>query len=246
MLPATLHRHFHRFFPPACAGCDGHSTPSTAFCPVCRPVAPRLTPPYCTRCALPMTAFANDGAVDTDADPLSECSRCRDSPPAFDEVLACWQYDEAVADAIRRLKYGGDLPALRALCRGARRWFDHQLDQLPPETPLIPVPSHSAELRNRGFHVPTLALRWLGAACRIRLWLKKKRKTARQAGLTYDDRQKNVRDVFTTTADATDHAVVFDDVMTTGATADAAAQALKSAGFERVSVFVFARAAWSG
>ena len=242
--PETVRTAFARMFPPACAGCDGSSTPTTAFCDVCRPVAPRLTPPYCARCAVPMTTFdADDDAADG-ADAPSECSRCRKESPSFDAVVACWEYDEAVADAMRRIKYGGDLPALRALCRGARPWFRRQLQRLADDTPLVPVPTHPVQLRRRGFHVPNLALRWLGIADRTRHLLRKVRPTPQQAGLSLAERKKNVRDVFHAPNDTPPgaHAVIFDDVMTTGATADAAAAALKNAGFARVSIVVLARA----
>lgn len=188
-----------------------------------------------------MTTHADDRVAP------SICSRCRRDPPGFQQVSACWEYDDAVADALRRVKYGEDFAALRALCRGARPWFETQLAELPPSAPLIPVPAHRIELRRRGFHVPTLALRLLLTrqnGARIRPRLAKIRQTPRQAGLSVPERRKNVRGVFRDTGDEPTKptAVIFDDVMTTGTTADEAASALLDAGFETVRVLVLARA----
>ncbi len=233
-------RQLEPFFPPACAGCDGTTTAHRAFCSICRPLAPELRSPACRRCAMPMEAF--EGRRDS----TSLCSRCQTKPPAFDGVKALWEYDDAVADAIRRIKYGRDLPALRALCRSAHHWFHDTVDALAGDGPVVPVASHRNSLRERGFHVPSLTLRYLRAADsrRISHRLTKTVDTPRQAGLSFEERYDNTRGVFQDRgpAPASNQAIVFDDVLTTGATADAAANALREAGYETIDVVVLARA----
>ena len=238
---AVLRRAFHNFFPPACAGCEATAAKDRAFCPLCEPLAPRLTPPYCARCAVPMRQFSSR------ADQFSECSRCRKNPPTFEVMNARWEYDDAVADAIRRIKYGEDFPALRALCRGARRWFRAQIGAAPAASPIVPVPSHRSELRKRGFHLPTAALRLLlprSEQGRIDHRLRKTRPTPRQASLPLASRRANVVGVFRDTGATTmsSTALLFDDVSTTGSTADAACKALSDAGFRQIRVLVLARA----
>lgn len=237
----TIRTEFGRFFPPACAGCEGSASSSGAFCSICRPLAPRLEPPHCARCRVPMEQ------LDDCADAGSECSRCHRDPPRFEKVSACWEYDDAVADGIRRIKYGGDLAALRALCRGARPWFYERLDEFDDDAPIVAVPSHGRELRRRGFHVPSLALRMLcdrRRRRRVESRLTKISPTVRQASLSLDARRKNVRGVFSYTGpdDVGGQIILFDDVLTTGATADAAAGVLRKAGFDEVQVIVLARA----
>ena len=187
-----------------------------------------------------MEAFANHRQS------TSLCSRCHTKTPAFDTVTALWEYDDAVADAIRRIKYGRDLPALRALCRRAHHWFHDTVDALPGDGPIVPVPSHRNSLRKRGFHVPSLTLRYLRAAeCRrVSHRLTKTVDTPRQAGLSFDERYDNTRGVFAYRGPAptTQSAIVFDDVLTTGATADAAAGALREAGYQAIAVVALARA----
>ena len=237
----TLRDAITHTLPPACAGCDGHAPPRRAFCALCDDVAYPLQNPLCAVCSVPMEQFSSPDEA------RSECSRCRRRPPNFDRIIAHWEYDGAVADAIRRLKYGDDFASLRALCRGARPWFLRCLCELPEDCPIIPVPSHSTSLRRRGFHVPTMSLHLLlprRHRHRIDHRLVKSRSTPRQAGLPFAARQANVRDVFAYRASTTPAgaAILFDDVVTTGATVDAAADVLKAHGFDGVHVITLARA----
>ena len=238
---SLIRRELAQFFPPACAGCDGVAPTNQAFCAICYPLAYRLMPPHCARCQVPMAQLGTPG------DTNSECSRCHRNRPSFEKVWALWEYDDAVADAIRRIKYGGDLAALRALCRGARPWFQHRLEALDEDIPLVAMPSHGRELRRRGFHVPSLALTMLcdrHRRHRIAGGLTKNRPTVRQASLSFEGRRKNVRGVFSYTGsqNATGPIILFDDVVTTGATADAASEVLIDAGFDEVYVICLARA----
>lgn len=232
---------FFSFFPPACAGCDGSASPSTSFCSICAPTVHRIKPPFCDLCMVPMQSFEAPGEART------LCSSCYERSPAFDSVRALWEYDGALADAVRRVKYGADFPALRALGRGVRLWFDEQLQALPQEAPIFCVPSHSKELRRRGFHLPTEALKIISPEARRRLrgGLEKTRHTPAQAGLPFGARQSNMKGAFRWSQPVIagrGPAILFDDVLTTGATASAASQALKVAGFDRVYVIVLARA----
>lgn len=238
---SRLRRAFLTYFPPACAGCDGTSSQVRGFCSVCLPTAHRIEPPFCDLCMVPSKSFSPPG------DELSLCSRCYESPPAFDSVRALWEYDGAVADAIRRIKYGADFPALRALGREARPWFSEQLLALPPKAPIFCVPAHRDELRRRGFHLPTLAFKIIAptAVGRLRPDLKKVRPTQAQASLPFGARKQNMKGAFRWAArpgSITGSAILFDDVLTTGATAAAAAGVLKAAGFDQVHALVLARA----
>lgn len=234
-----------QLIPPACAGCDGAAAPDDAFCAICRPTAYRLRPPYCDRCRVPMEQF---DAPDVNTNSL--CSRCQRRPPAFRDVSALWEYEGAVADAIRRIKYASDFPALRALCRKAGSWLSDVLAPFAPAAPLVPVPSHPDELRRRGFHLPSLFLRLLRNhrnGHRVESLLQKVRPTARQASLPPGARHQNVAEAFGARRRVDGGtAIVFDDVLTTGATADAASRALLDAGFDEVAVIVVARAPLAG
>jgi predicted amidophosphoribosyltransferase len=89
----------------------------------------------------------------------------------------------------------------------------------------------------------------LGRICRVPVdcfALKRVRRTASQVGLTADQRRRNVAGAFRVDKDRTARIagrklVVVDDVITTGATAEACARVLKRAGVARVDILALAR-----
>ena len=107
------------------------------------------------------------------------------------------------------------------------------------------MPLSAARLRERGFNQALEIARLLPPhlARRIRIdLLTRPRDTRPQAELPVDQRARNVRNAFACDQRLDGaHVAVVDDVMTTGATLDAAAAALKSAGAVAVSGWVVAR-----
>jgi ComF family protein len=131
--------------------------------------------------------------------------------------------------------------------------------QLAPEAPnqllVVPVPLHRSRLAKRGFNQARLlslhalkSLRKSHPAWQLTLastTLMRLRATGSQAGLTPRERRINVRGAFIVSAPATvsgKHILLVDDILTTGATARAASQALLKAGAASVWVATLARA----
>ena len=103
---------------------------------------------------------------------------------------------------------------------------------------------HRFNLYKRGFNQAELLALALGKKLNMNVetrLLKKTQLTRRQMTLTRDERLKNQHNVFKCIAPPHRHIVLVDDVMTTGATLDAAAQTLLRAGAERVDAIVLAR-----
>ena len=98
----------------------------------------------------------------------------------------------------------------------------------------MPIPTSRAAMRRRGFRVPELVAR--RAALAPRSLLAPTRRTADQRGLDRDQRQANVEGSLTARTSAPDagirRVVIIDDVVTTGATLDEAARALRAAGWD--------------
>jgi ComF family protein len=148
-----------------------------------------------------------------------------------------------LAAAVRALKYQARRPLARTLGTLLAREYP-----FAPDAVLVPVPLHPRRLRERGFNQSLLLARALGRARRLvvaRRALVRIRATVAQPGLTRAEREENLRGAFAVrTAEAIrDHAVVLvDDVLTTGATANACAAALLAAGATRVDVYTVCRA----
>ena len=126
-----------------------------------------------------------------------------------------------------------------------------------PESLLVAVPLHANRLAQRGYNQAAL----LGAATAARLgWpfapdlLTRQRDTRSQVGLTYQERQTNVKEAFTPTGSQDVRGaeirgadvVLIDDVYTTGATLSECAQALLAGGARSVRAAVIGRALFAG
>lgn len=158
-------------------------------------------------------------------------------------------------DAIHALKYGG----LRPMAHRLGALLAEAIGQLEGEAPfdllVVPVPLHRSKLHLRGFNQARLlasgaiaALRRRDARWQLRLaprTLLRQRATETQAGLTPHARRRNLRGAFAVADPVAVRAkkiLLIDDILTTGATAHAAAVALRQAGAEAVWVATLARA----
>lgn len=134
-------------------------------------------------------------------------------------------------------KIGGERRAARTLVRA-------MLDVAPRDATVVTfVPATPGAMRARGFNpaheLARHVARGLGVRC-VPL-LRKLRDTADQAGLTREQRRANLTSAFVARA-AGSPVLLIDDILTTGATADACARALRAAEIERIGVLTAARA----
>jgi ComF family protein len=183
------------------------------------------------------------------------CRVCRLAPPPFAQAVAYGVYEGRIKEAIHALKYERLRPAARGLGRLLAEAVAKLHGQAPAEMLVIPIPLHRAKYAERGFNqarsLAREALGFLGRShpeWRLTLaasTLMRLRATKSQAGLTPRQRRINVRGAFTV-ADPSrvtaQHVLLVDDIMTTGATARAAALALLKAGAASVWVATLARA----
>lgn len=204
----------------------------------------------CQRCGDALDAPVIEGIASTYL-----CRACRVAAPAFARAVSFGTYDGKLREAIHALKYDRMHPAARTL--GAM--LAEAIAQLSPEAPaemlVVPVPLHRTKNRQRGFNQARAlaqgAIDSLGhshPAWKLALapsTLMRLRATETQAGLTPTQRRKNVRGAFKVSDPSAvrgKHVLLVDDILTTGATARAAAQSLMKAGAASVYVATLARA----
>jgi ComF family protein len=241
-------------WPAACAACDRPIPEQALFCAPCNLSINPLCG-ACAGCALPMADLS--AALGGRA----RCRTCRRVPFTFGRATAAFEYGEALAEALVRMKHGGRRHLGRRLARLLVQPMAEALGAggFRPTDAVVPVPLHARKLRARGFNQALELARWallgLGGAPAL----------APRAGLPRLERHllHRVRDTrelghagpaarFAEVAGAflcSDTArlrgrrvLVVDDVFTTGATFNECADALLRAGAADVDVLALARA----
>lgn len=220
-----------RLLAPRCAVCDLER--GEPLCPGCARDYFATDVPRCAACAARLPAAAQAGA---------RCGHCLRSPPAFDGSIAVADYAPPVDRMIAALKFGGGLPlaeAFGSLLASAARQVLHAADAI------CPVPLSFERQAERGFNQAHEIARCIAATSGRPLrgdLLLRTRHTAAQMDLAFAERQRNVRGAFVARGDIAGMRVaVVDDVMTTGATLDEVAAALKRAGARHVTNLLVAR-----
>jgi len=176
----------------------------------------------------------------------ARCAACQARPRAFDAARAACLYDEVSRDPILKLKHADrlDLAPLFA------RWLSRAARELiEGADAIVPVPLHPSRLFSRRHNQCAEIARPLAALTGLRYLpdaLVRRRATQTQGGKSGSGRRRNVAGAFEVPPSrarqvAGRRILLIDDVMTTGATAEGCARALKAAGAARVDLAVVAR-----
>jgi ComF family protein len=215
--------------PRYCALC-GEASGEAALCAPCMNALPAL-PPACPVCALPSPGAA-------------VCGTCLAHPRKVTATLAACIYAFPLDRLVQGLKYGHRLALAQPLGDAlAAAVLRSPRSSGRPEA-LVPMPLARARQRERGFNQAIEIARVVSRRTGVALCHALARPLARppQAGLPWRERRRNVRGAFTAVVPvAGRHLALVDDVMTTGATVEAAAGALLAAGAARVDAWVVAR-----
>lgn len=226
----TLQR---RLFPPYCLLCGDPSMLERNLCDGCFAALPRPER-SCPRCAAALPTVLAADVV---------CGRCQHTPPTFDRAVAALTYEEPARYLIRALKFHRNLAAGRLL---GELLAERAKTLTPLPQAILPVPLHSKRYRERGFNQAHELAIPIAHALGIPLLnhgVRRARATTPQPGLSAQQRRENLRGAFVVTrALAVEHVALVDDVMTTGATLDALAAALRQVGAQQIDVWVCARA----
>lgn len=194
-----------------------------------------LDGPVCDGCGAPFAYVTGE-----------RCAACLARPRAFDAARAACLYDETSREPILQLKHADrlDLAPLFA------RWISRSARELVEAADAVaPVPLHPCRLLGRRYNQAAEIARPLCAMSGTPYLpdvLRRRRATPTQAGRSGSGRRRNVAGAFEVPPAARRRVaglriLLIDDVLTTGATAEACARALKAAGAVRVDLAVVAR-----
>jgi ComF family protein len=200
--------------------------PGPHVCTACTAALPRIAQPWCERCGTPA------------AWPVRRCAECAGRRIAFASARAAVEYDAPVRRVVAAWKERG----LRRLAAWAAAVVVEQV-ACPRADVLVCVPADRDRRLRRGHHPAEQLARELASAWgySVAAPLVRVRGSPRQRELTRLERRRNVAEAFQATGPAPRRLALVDDVYTTGATANAAASALRKAGARHVEIVTFAR-----
>ncbi|MEM8815499.1 MAG: ComF family protein [Pseudomonadota bacterium] len=217
--------------PPCCVFCGVATRISErVMCAPCRAELP-WNEPCCKACAAAVALNS----------PEIPCGRCQSRPQPWCRALAPLAFEFPIDAAVRAIKFHRRLeylPALVAVMTAAYRNSGLDCDAV------VPVPLHASRHGRRGFNQAEELARPLAKAAGLELFngARRVRRTAPQSGLDAAARRRNLKAAFELRAALrAEHALIVDDVMTTGATAAELTRCLRRHGVPRVSVLVAAR-----
>jgi ComF family protein len=226
---------------PVCISCRRRVESHGLLCGDCWGKIEFIAPPICARLGVPLP-------YETTEPCLSAAAIA--NPPRYDRARAVARYSATMRDLIHSFKYGDRHEGLPLF----GRWLAAAGAELLADAELIvPVPLYRARLWSRRFNQSALLAREVGKLSGVPVdcfLLARVKRTETQVGLTAAQRRKNVSGAFRVARDRASlrgkRILLIDDVITTGATAEACARKLKRAGAASVDVLALARAVGPG
>ncbi|HET6308561.1 MAG TPA: double zinc ribbon domain-containing protein [Rhodopila sp.] len=226
--------------PPRCAACDEAVAVQGQLCAGCFGRTNFISDPCCLRCGVPFASAEQGG-------PERLCPACREHPPVFRHARAALRYDDQARRLILPLKHGDrlELAAILApmMLRAGARLLAHGGEVL------VPVPLHRRRLFHRRYNqaaVLAFAVGRLSGRPVVPDALVRTRRTAPLGDKSPEERAREVAGSFALRRSRADRiagrsVLLVDDVITSGATANACAAVLLAAGALTVDVLAAAR-----
>lgn len=224
--------------PPTCAACDKLIDQPPGLCPDCWQQLQPITKPYCARLGIPFKQ---------DLGPNALSAQAIANPPIVNRVRAAVIYNDIARQLVTGLKYY-DRPEQSAPIGQLMVQAGHEL--IDEADLIMPVPLHWRRQFSRRYNQSQLLARAISKKSGLPhdpLILKRARSTKQQVGLSHTQRAQNVKNAFKINPEKAGlvlgkNILLIDDVYTSGATGNAAAQCLLKAGAAQVDMLVFAQA----
>lgn len=229
-------------FPPKCEVCGELGRP--AFCPSCLEQLIRVTPPTCRWCGVMLNPQGHGGEL---------CADCAGAKHHYDAARCVGVHTGSLRRAVLNYKFNNcrrlEAPLAKLLFQRLQEEAEapHGLPLAALEG-VVPIPLHPSRRAWRGFDQAQRLCRKLGNLLDLPVVegvLQRVKATLPQVQLTPTERRENMRGAFAVKGDAFAERTILlvDDVYTTGATADRAAEACRLAGAKAVYVLTISRPA---
>lgn len=222
------------FFPPVCICCGARICEAGMLCSECYGRLRFIEVPFCRICGKPLQVSEDDAV----------CDECKAEKRAFSMSRSAFVYGDVVKDLVLSLKYGDKTDLAFWM---ARMMVNAGRDVLEGADMLVCVPLHPLRLLSRKYNQAVLLAENISKLSGVPFSpfaLKRVKRTAKQGHFSRNERYSNLTGAFDfcKSDETAGTYVLIDDVMTSGATAEYCACALKRGGAREVRVLTFARA----
>ena len=214
-------------FPRRCPICDKPVDKMGCYaCKKCQITLQYVHSPYCMKCGKELKENTKE-----------YCEDCENVQHYFDRGRALYEYN-SIKTAIYRFKYEGRREYADFFGKELNRQFGEQIKEWKADA-IVPVPLHLEREKRRGYNQAALIAKVLGKELNIPVnenIIRRVKATLPQKQVNGKERQNNLKNAFKIGQNDVklNTVVVVDDIYTTGATMDAVAECLKSAGVGKV------------
>jgi ComF family protein len=220
-------------FPSSCVFCNDLSSRKLDLCVACENDLPFLKN-YCICCAQPLP------------EEQTICGSCLNNQLTFVRTFVLFHYQAPIDQLILGLKFSNRLINAKVLGDLLANYLDDQYRTRSKPEIIIPVPLHSARLRERGYNQALELARPIAKKLKISIdksIVTRIKNTAAQALLPAKERKQNIKRAFSVTKMKNyKHVAIIDDVITTGNTIIELSKTLHQAGIEKIDIWCCAKA----
>lgn len=229
-------------YPPRCVGCGEMVESDFGLCGPCWRDTPFIEGLACDLCGTPLPGTSDEAEI---------CDDCRRIARPWSKGRSAFLYRDQGRRLVLALKHGDR----HDIVRPAAKWLARAAQPLLQENTLIaPIPLHWTRLLKRRFNQSALLAEALAKELNLSFCpdlLIRRSRTASLDGKTLDQRFSTVSQAIAPHPKrrhrmATRPVLLVDDVMTSGATMAAAAEACLQGGARDVAVLALARVAKEG